>query len=482
MNRKQLIILVVVGLLLGALALQFSKSRRDEFERREAGIGEKLLGDFPTTNLGGILIKTREGEVNLVKQDVWVVKERANYPAAFGEISELVRKLWDLKPVQSQKIGQSQWGRLELLAPDAKDAGTNTATLVELLGKDGKAIRSVLLGKKQMRDSGGQFGGYPVGRWVALPERKEDVFVVNEPFTQVEPKPESWLNKDFFKVEKLKAISLVSTNATNSWSLSRTNETADWVLADVREGENLDKNKLSSFNWAFSSPSFNDVLARDAEPVKGAFANPNVLKLETFEGFAYEVKVGTQPDSESFYLAVTASAELPKERTAPADEKPEDKEKAEKAWKEQQDKFKDKLKKEQALAPWVFKVAKWTVDSVLKDRSALMAEKKAEETKTAEAATIPSLEAGSAAPAKLPSVLTSAPPPPPLPGTPPAVVPPLLARPPEESKPAAGAEPAAEAKPAQPAEPAKEADAPKPDEPKKDASAPAQPKQEEPKA
>lgn len=377
MNRKQLLLLIVVGLLLGGVAMYFSQSHQAEYDRRDAGVGTSLLGDFSSKDVAQVTVKSREAEVNLLKQDAWVVKERANYPAAVGEISDLVRKLWELKPAQSQKVGQSQWGRLDLLPPGTKDAGTNTATLVELKGKDGKTIRSLLLGKKQMRDAGGQGGGYPVGRWVAVPDNKETAFVVNEPFSEIEPKVETWLSKDFFKVEKLKSVSLVSTNATNSWSLSRTNETGEWVLADKKDEENLDKSKLSGFNWALSSPSFTDVHPKDAAEVKDAFAAPTVVKLETFEGFAYTLNVGTQPDSESYFLTVAASADLPKERSAPADEKAEDKEKNEKAWKEQQDKLKEKLKKEQALGSWVYKVAKYTVDSVLKDRGALMVDKKA---------------------------------------------------------------------------------------------------------
>jgi len=50
---------------------------------------------------------------------------------------------------------------------------------------------------------------------------RQTVAVVSEPFSSVEPKPEEWLNKDFFKVEKLKSISVTTTNATNNWKLSR---------------------------------------------------------------------------------------------------------------------------------------------------------------------------------------------------------------------------------------------------------------------
>jgi hypothetical protein len=373
MNRKQLILLVVVGVLLGGLALMFNRNRDAEFQRPQSGLGGKLLGDFPTADITHVRIRSRDGQVNLVKDGVWVVEERSKYPAAFGDISGLVRKLWELKAVQSQKVGMAQWGRLDLLAPDSADAGTNTALRVELLGRDGKSVGTIHLGRQQMRDSGGGMGGFPVGRWVSLPGDTETVYLVSEAFSEVQDKPETWLNKDFFKVEKLRSVSLVSTNEGQSWTLTRTNETSDWVLAEPREGETLDKSKISGLNWAFSSPSFSDVEPQDGPASKEAFEQPTRILLETFEGFRYALEVGTQPDPDSYWLKVQASAELPTERVVPADETEETKAANEKTWSEAQDNLKEKLRKEQALRNWVYKVSKWTVDSVLKDRSALLA-------------------------------------------------------------------------------------------------------------
>jgi hypothetical protein len=115
-------------------------------------------------------------------------------------IIELARKLWDLRPAQSQKIGESQLGRMELLPPDK--GGTNSATLVELKSKDGKTIRSVLLGKKSMRSGGGDpmgGGGWSNGRWIYLPDKPGTAYLVSEAFSEIEPKPDRWLAKDFFK-------------------------------------------------------------------------------------------------------------------------------------------------------------------------------------------------------------------------------------------------------------------------------------------
>jgi hypothetical protein len=406
MNRKQLLLLLIVGLVVGGLGYYLFRSDRAEFVSREVGVGEKLLGDFPANDVARLTVRSGEGEVNLAKDEVWVVREKSDYPASFSKVAELVRKLWDLKPVQSQNVGTSQWGRLNLLPPGGSPEGTNTATLIELKDKEGKTIKSILLGKQQMRDSGSQFGGFPVGRWVALPDNTGTVYVVNEAFSDVTVEPRDWLAKDnFFKVEKLKAISLVSTNADDSWALFRTNDVsgAPWTLVDPREGESLDSGKVSSFNWALSSPSFNDAHKKDSEEVKDAFAHPTTLNLETFDGFKYVVQIGSQPDPDSYYLTVDVEAELPRARVIPEDEKPEDKEAKDKEWTEAQEKLREKLKKEQALKGWVFKVSKWSVDSLLKNRGDLLAPKT--ETSSETSSETPESEPDDSAPALEPPPL-----------------------------------------------------------------------------
>ena len=60
------------------------------------------------------------------------------------------------------------------------------------------------------------------------------------PFENVDAAPDQWLNKDFFKVEKPKAIEVVFPVATNSWKLARETETGDWKLANTNAGESFD--------------------------------------------------------------------------------------------------------------------------------------------------------------------------------------------------------------------------------------------------
>ena len=389
MNRKQLTILIVLGLVVGGLGFYLQKQKAESFKASDSTLGQKLLPDFPINDVAQVVIKHATNELNLVKQeDVWKVRERNHYPADFTAISEFLRKAWELKTVQNVPAGPSQLARLELTTPP--DKGTNSGTLVEFKDKSGKAIKSLLLGKKYMRESQGSspFGGgdWPAGRYVMAVGTPPKVWLISDPLSNIEPKPEPWLNKELFKVEKLRSVSVTFTNATNSWKLARETETGEWKLADKQEGEELDAAKIGGVGNALSSPSFNDVLARGAKPETTELDKSIVASLETFDNFAYTVKISGKTNEENYYLTMAVAVDLSKERTPGKEEKPEDKEKLDKEHKEKMDKLKEKLKKEKVFEPWTYLVSKWTIDPLLKERKDLLAEKKIEEPKKEEPA------------------------------------------------------------------------------------------------
>jgi hypothetical protein len=263
-----------------------------------------------------------------------------------------------------------------LVAPDK-----GTGTLVEFKDKSGKIINTVLLGAKSMKESGSDspFGGgsFPDGRYVMVGSDVKSVALVTETFNNVEAKSQDWLNKDWFKVEKLKSIAVTSTNATNSWKLSRESETAEWKLADPKPDEGLDAAKSGGVTSAMSYPSFTDVATNTAPEATG-LDKAIVAKLETFDGFTYTAKVGAKTGEDNHYFQIAVAGDFPKERTAGKDEKPEDKERLDKEFKDNLKKHEDKLKAEKAFEKWTYVVSKWTVDPLLKDRKDLMLEKKEE--------------------------------------------------------------------------------------------------------
>jgi hypothetical protein len=373
-NQILLLIALVVAVGIGGLVLNHKKS---ESWSGGTAAGEKLLAKLPVgEELAGITILKGTNTLTLEKKgDAWTVKERGGYPANFADLSSAIIKLRDLKPVQIEQVGASQLGRLELLPPGV---GSNTATRVEFRDASGKVLETLLLGKTQMREDkqaaqfgGGEMGGFPVGRWVMVGEAKDKASLVADPLSNLAPNPSQWLSKDFLKVEKIKSIQVTHTDATNSWSVSRTNEAgSDWTLTDSKADEALDSSKTSGFGYALSSPTFNDV-AFGVEPGSLGLDKPTTVVIGTFDGFTYTLKVGAKKD-DSQALTVAVSANLAKERNAAADEKAEDKARLDREFAEHNKALSDKFATEKSYEKWAYLVSGWTLESLLKTRSELL--------------------------------------------------------------------------------------------------------------
>jgi hypothetical protein len=366
MKGKQLVILLLVVAALGGAWMVLSKRNRSSWSETSADAGGKIV-EFPINDVAHLVIKAPAGELNLVKKsDVWTVKERADYPASFEQVSGLIRKLWELKTVQEVKVGASQLPRLEL---DEK-----SATIVTFQDKDDKPLSAVVVGKKHLRkgEGGDQFGGpsdgFPAGRYVK-PAAGARVSLVSETLDEVDPKPERWLAKDFIKVDGPKSIAVTGPQ---NWSVSRESTSAEWKLADAKPDEKLDTGKTAALGSIFASPSFTDVQAPDVkleEPTTTA-------TIETFDGFHYELKIG-KPNGDNHPVLVNVSANFPKERSPGKDEKPEDKERLDGEFIVKLKKLEEKLAAEKKMEGRAYLVAKYVVDPLLKDPAALLPDKPA---------------------------------------------------------------------------------------------------------
>ncbi len=378
MNRKQLTLLLVVGAVLGGLGWVAYQKQNKAYTDSTQKMGAKVLPNFPLNDVEEIIIKQPSAELHLYKKDdIWVVRDRGDHPANFDTISDSIRKFWELKVAKPVKTSAARLATLELVPPD-KGPGT----LVEFKDKSGKTINSVLLGAKSMKQAGAEspFGGggsWPDGRYIMVGSDVGSVALVTEPFSSLEAKPESWLKKDWFKVEKLKSVSVVTTNATNNWKLYRESETGEWKLADARKDEVLDNGKSGSVTSALSYPSFSD-LATNSSPAATGLDKPITATLETFDGFTFTAKVGGKSGEENHYFQIAVAGNFPKERASGKDEKPEDKEKLDKEFAENRKKLEEKLKADKAFEKWTYVVSKWTIDPFLKERKDLLAEKKEE--------------------------------------------------------------------------------------------------------
>src|SRR5437899_8365615 len=210
MNRKPFVILLLVIVVLGGAGLLLRKKETASWQGGAPGVGKKLLENFPVNDVSTIALKQGASELHLVKkEDLWRVHERNDYPANYSEISGFLLKINDLKIVQTEKVGASQLGKLSLSG--------DSALTVDFKDQKDKSIKTLLLGKKHMKKSNrpspmGEFGGdegFPDGRYVKTGSEAGSVSLISDALANIEPKADQWLNKDFFKVEKVRSVAVV---------------------------------------------------------------------------------------------------------------------------------------------------------------------------------------------------------------------------------------------------------------------------------
>ncbi len=355
MNRKQLLFLLLAMAVIGGAGLVLLKRNRESWAVPVAKMGDKVLPNFEPNAVAAIHIKGAS-DLNLVhKNDVWRVQERNDYPANFHQISDLLIKLKDLKVVEAETVEPSQLARVNL---DEPGKGSSSGTLVEFKDGQGKTLAALLLGKKHMRElSSSPFAsGTADGRYILLPDDPKDVLLISDALSSLQPNPQPWLSRDFFKAEKVKSVSMTATNAANSWKLARETESSPWVLVDIRPGEVLDTNKAALAVKSLGYPAFADIASNTA-PAETGLDKPVVEAVETFDHFSYTLKIGAKSPVGNYYVTVAVTAEIPT---------------ADSAGKDETKKLQNKLKQEQALAPWVYLVGSWIMDPLMRDRAQLL--------------------------------------------------------------------------------------------------------------
>ena len=340
MNRRQFSVLVFIVALVGAAGWVIYQRGNSSWQGAGQTIGGNLLPDLQINDIAQITIDSGTNQLTLEKHnEIWCVRQRADYPADFSQISGLLMKLPGLKVVQREEAGPSELPRFNLSPPGP---GADSGTLLEFKDQNGKTVASLLLGKDHMNQpANGQ--GWPDGRYVIANGNNSDVSVVSETFDSVTANPSDWLDKTFFKVANPKSIAVTFPVATNSWKLERVSETNDWKLADTRPGEKLDSSKVDDITGSFDSPSFNDV-SSDATAPKDAVT----VTVETFDGTNYVAKIWPSgDDNDSMTLAIGP---------AKADQK---------------------ASTQNQFANWTYQIPSYTFDSLLKPRTNLLESKTA---------------------------------------------------------------------------------------------------------
>lgn len=388
----KLLHLFIAAVLVAGIGYFVYNNNENSFKGTNKDELSEVLPSLDLSKVKKIRIQTSDDSVTLAETESgWAVSERGNFQADFEKVTEFARTFDELKALTKEEVGKSQFARLKLLSPSNENKD-GTGTQVTFLDASGGEVAAIRIGKSSelandtannndpMNMMGG--GGNSAGKFVGLVKADgdpESVFMVSEAFANLDSKPSSWLDKqDFFKVSKPAKISVTSTNAEVNWTLSRATENDSWTLSDLKDDEKMSTTAANVFNSYLSFPSFNDV-STDSEGLKDA----SVIKVTTFDGFDYTLKVGGKTEDGYYPMGLEVNGSFPTERTPDEGESEEDKKTRDEAFAAELKSRQDKLANEKKLEGSIFLVNTWTVDSGLKVRSEFL------EAETEEANPIP---------------------------------------------------------------------------------------------
>jgi hypothetical protein len=366
MKKNQLLLLVAAAILVGLAGIYFQISRSAGWN--ESRTDRRIFQNLAINDVTKIQIRSTASSVTLEKKgDEWRVVERADYPADFEKIRDLIKTLWALKAGQEIQVGPSQFERLKVLAPgQGKDAGIE----IDLKGEKEANIASLIVGKSVDR-SDNPAGAAASGRFIFNPAVKDRVYLVSETFYSIDPLSVGpWLDKTFIVPGDLKEIDQAAWSNNPGWKVIRDDPKADWRLENPQSGEVLDKpfaQSLSNF-----APSFTDVRPASTSPDETGLNDPFRIQIKAFDGFAYDLLLGKQGPDKTRYLQLRVSADLPSVRTADPKESQEDKKKKDEEFDKRSADLKRRLEREKRFEQWVFLVPDWSLEQILKRRNEIV--------------------------------------------------------------------------------------------------------------
>ncbi len=363
MKKKQLIILLVFGLILVAVYIWQQSARTSDWEGGTESVSEHLLpADFDMEAVATVRIEKDSQVLTMVKNEQgWGMQERFGYPLDFANLKTLFVDLYETKVAQQLTLDQAQAGELSLVPGKG-------AVLMTLLDKEGRELSKLVFGQKHERESDmpptpyGGGGNIPLGRFMELGDGQ--YILAANTFSRVDDGITDWLDREFFKISDMKQA-ILKDGETVLWEAGRDDKSAELKLAGgVPEGKEIDSSKLSSVKNAFSWIRFSDIADPASTPESTGFDKAKVLQVTDFDGFVYSIILAAPVEGKQ-HLKVSVSWQGALERKPVADEKPEDKEKADAEFAVKVRENQDKARELNArLSPWIYLVEARNVESV----------------------------------------------------------------------------------------------------------------------
>lgn len=207
-----------------------------------------------------IEVKRHDGTLTVQRQgELWVLPERANYPARSERVRELLTGLTELRLTEPRTANPELLDRLGLNDPSQPGS---TASLLRVLDAQGNAIAELVIGRRRVRTQ----GNVPEAAFIR--RANETQAWLAEGRLPIDGDPNLWLDRDIanFARDRVRRV-VVNRTGEPALELARAGE-ADAPLRVTLPAETppLDETSLDEVGRAFEFLTFIEVKAEAEIP------------------------------------------------------------------------------------------------------------------------------------------------------------------------------------------------------------------------
>ena len=290
-----LVALAIVALAIGDRSVSRAAPGQSAFPALAGKLGEVAL--VSVSRNGSTMTFIRDG-------DGWLAKEKGDYPANAGKITQIVRAMADLTLVEPKTRKPDLYPRLEV-----EDPGKGKSALVTVKDKSGAVLAEVIVGKQRYDRLGGGNDG------VYLRKPGEAQAWLARGSLDPSGEPSSWLDRQILDISEKKIAKVVLTQPDGAkLVISRATPEAKFAVEDApADAKFKSESTTSGPATAFETLDLDDVkpAAELAVPDKDVVD----ASLTTFDGLTVDVRL-VERDKTNWVAISAAGSGAPAEAEA----------------------------------------------------------------------------------------------------------------------------------------------------------------------
>ena len=304
----------------------------------QMGGPKTLLDELKVEELATLRISTVDQDFELKQVDgSWRVGE-SDWPAESQQVRKLLLALLETKVGDVVTSNPERHPRLELVDPEA--GGDGTAKRLDLIDQKQRSVLQLLIGK--LREQGD-------GQYIRF-FGEETAFLIAEQLP-LEDSEVGWMQKNLFSLDDASVQVLkIETPGGVEYSLEHNTEATDkWKLSDQQAVEQLNTSMIEQMVRALRSLEFDALKSTKTPPEEVGRNEVFQVTATASDGRVLEMSIGAKEVAEQHWISLVLRSNS-----------------------DNQTMNQEIELLNQQTEPWIFAISAYSIQALLKDRSALL--------------------------------------------------------------------------------------------------------------